>query len=58
MSDHPYLPWPVFRRSAVAAFARSLTFSPRLKNSNARSLNREAAADSIEAIVAPRTAGA
>lgn len=25
MSDRPYLPWPVFRRSAVAAFARSLT---------------------------------
>lgn len=25
MSDRPYLPWPVFRRSGVAAFARSLT---------------------------------
>ena len=25
MPDHPYLPWPVFRRSVVAAFRRSLT---------------------------------
>ena len=25
MPNHPYLPWPVFRRSVVAAFERSLT---------------------------------
>ena len=25
MPDHPYLQWPVFRRSVVAAFERSLT---------------------------------
>jgi hypothetical protein len=25
MTDNPYLPWPVFRRSVVAAFQRSLT---------------------------------
>jgi hypothetical protein len=25
MPDHPYLQWPVFRRSVVAAFQRSLT---------------------------------
>lgn len=25
MADNPYLPWPVFKRSVVAAFARSLT---------------------------------
>jgi hypothetical protein len=25
MPDNPYLPWPVFRRSVVAAFNRSLT---------------------------------
>jgi hypothetical protein len=25
MPDHPYLQWPVFRRSLVAAFQRSLT---------------------------------
>jgi integrase len=25
MADHPYLQWPVFRRSVVAAFERSLT---------------------------------
>ena len=25
MPDNPYLPWPVFRRSVVAAFQRSLT---------------------------------
>src|SRR5687767_15558482 len=27
MSEHPYLQWPVFRRSIVAAFDRSLTDS-------------------------------
>jgi hypothetical protein len=27
MPEHPYLPWPVFRRSVVAAFQRSLTLS-------------------------------
>ena len=31
-------------------------FSPRLKNSNARSLNREAAAGNIEVILEPRSA--
>jgi hypothetical protein len=25
MADNPYLQWPVFRRSVVAAFQRSLT---------------------------------
>ena len=25
MPEHPYLQWPVFRRSVVAAFQRSLT---------------------------------
>jgi hypothetical protein len=25
MPKHPYLQWPVFRRSVVAAFQRSLT---------------------------------
>jgi len=25
MAENPYLPWPVFRRSIVAAFQRSLT---------------------------------
>jgi ribosomal protein S8E len=25
MSEFPYLPWPLFRRSGVAAFDRSLT---------------------------------
>jgi len=25
MTDNPYLQWPVFRRSVVAAFGRSLT---------------------------------
>jgi hypothetical protein len=25
MPEHPYLQWPVFRRSVVAAFDRSLT---------------------------------
>jgi integrase len=25
MPDRPYLPWPVFRRSVVAAFGRSVT---------------------------------
>ena len=25
MSEFPYLPWPVFRRSGVAAFDRSVT---------------------------------
>jgi hypothetical protein len=25
MPDNPYLQWPVFRRSVVAAFQRSLT---------------------------------
>jgi hypothetical protein len=25
MAEHPYLQWPVFRRSIVAAFDRSLT---------------------------------
>lgn len=25
MPQYPYLPWPVFRRSGVAAFRRSLT---------------------------------
>jgi antiphage defense system Thoeris ThsB-like protein len=29
MPDHPYLQWPVFRRSVVAAFQRSLTHSTR-----------------------------
>ena len=27
MPEHPYLKWPVFRRSVVAAFRRSLTLS-------------------------------
>jgi len=27
MPDHPYLQWPVFRRSVVAAFQRSLTLT-------------------------------
>jgi hypothetical protein len=27
MTDNPYLQWPVFRRSVVAAFGRSLTRS-------------------------------
>ena len=31
-------------------------FSPRLKNSNARSLNRQAAAENIELIVEPKSA--
>jgi hypothetical protein len=26
MADNPYLHWPVFKRSVVAAFQRSLTF--------------------------------
>lgn len=28
MPEFPYLPWPVFRRSGVAAFDRSLTSEP------------------------------
>jgi hypothetical protein len=32
-------------------------FSPRLKNSNARSLNREAAAANVEVIFEPQSAG-
>jgi len=27
MPEYPYLQWPVFRRSVVAAFERSLTFN-------------------------------
>jgi ABC-type antimicrobial peptide transport system permease subunit len=30
MPDNPYLQWPVFRRSVVAAFQRSLTFAAAL----------------------------
>ena len=30
MPEHPYLQWPVFRRSIVAAFARSLTLSSKV----------------------------
>ena len=32
MPDNPYLQWPVFRRSVVAAFQRSLT--PRIEADN------------------------
>jgi hypothetical protein len=31
MPEHPYLQWPVFRRSVVAAFQRSLTGSRRIE---------------------------
>ena len=31
MTDNPYLQWPVFRRSVVAAFGRSLTDYPAYK---------------------------
>jgi len=28
MPEYPYLAWPLFRRSEVAAFGRSLTANP------------------------------
>ena len=31
MPEHPYLQWPVFRRSVVAAFQRSLTRNDRFE---------------------------
>ena len=44
MSEHPYLQWPVFRRSVVAAFQRSLTLISRTREAQWRPCRFEAKA--------------
>jgi hypothetical protein len=40
MTDNPYLQWPVFRRSVVAAFQRSLTQSASSDRTNTAAVDR------------------